>query len=90
MKILQNERQKQKALPFFFQKRSGSNYGSNPLKSANEKKSDGSRENFGRNGAGEKDAACQTVSGNISSYTNHTKQIYTSMKHWKVAVFMYK
>ena len=61
MKILRNERQKLKALPFFFQKRSGSSSRSNPLKSANEKKSDYSRENFGRNGVGEKYANRHTV-----------------------------
>ena len=44
-------------------------------------KSDGSHKNFGCNGVGEKDITLETVSGNISSYANHTKQIYTSMKH---------
>ena len=61
----------------FFHKKSGLSSRSNPLKSANEKKSDGSRENFSRNCPGEKYATWQTVSGNISSYTNHTKQIFT-------------
>ena len=40
-------------------------------------KGEGSRNNFGCNGVGEKYATWQTVSGNISSYTNYTKQIYT-------------
>ena len=81
MKILQNKRQNQKVLPFFFQKRSGLSSRFNPSKFANEKKSDYSHKNFGCNGAGEKDMTWQTVSGNISSYANHTKQIYTSKQY---------